>query len=126
MTKFSKLTGILSLQTDPEDECYGKLLWCGKRIVSEWASENLGDTFGTKKMVSLRYWTSDREEPDDAIKQRALENILGVAHADYGARYSELTGYLWTDEVFKVGGHDMISRLTTDVGKYLLLEMEVH
>ncbi|MNJ80064.1 hypothetical protein D3C77_783070 [compost metagenome] len=51
---------------------------------------------------------------------------MGFCDVGYGARYSELTGYLWTDEYLKVGGHDIIEELRSYVGKWLILEIEVH
>lgn len=94
------------------------VLRCGNKIVAEWAESFNG------KQITLHYWISYRKEPDEAIKHRALEQILGVAQAEYRVEYSEITGYLWTDENFKVGGHDMIERLRSHIGKYLLLEAE--
>jgi hypothetical protein len=96
------------------------ILFCGDECVAEWAEEKLEG-----KQITLRWWAADREEPDEAIKRRALEQVMGKVDVEWGARYSEVTGYLWTDEEFKVGGHDMIARLKSDVGKYLLLEAEV-
>jgi hypothetical protein len=111
------LTGQLTLRSVGEAD---DILHCGPEVVTEWAEMLTG------KQVSLRWWISNICESDEAIKQRALEQVLGRADIEWGARYSAVTGYLWTDEKLKVGGHDMIDRLKSDVGKYLLLEVEVH
>jgi hypothetical protein len=41
-------------------------------------------------------------------------------------RYSETTGYLWTDEKLQVGGHDLIEELSGSAGKFLIFEADVH
>jgi|ERR1700760_1779856 len=112
-----RLAGRLSVHDSGESS---DILHCGSRVVAEWAEEFSGC------QISLRYWIADSEQEDDAIKTRAVEQIMGRADVDWGARYSEVTGYLWTDEDFKVGGHNMIKELTVHNGKYLLLEVEVH
>jgi hypothetical protein len=114
-----KLRGYLALTEDYNGH---QTLWCGDDIVSEWAD----DIMPYRKQVSIRYWTSEKELDDDAIKQKAVEEILGLIDAKYRARFSEVTGYLWTDENFKVGGHDMLARLTSEIPRFLLLEMTVH
>jgi hypothetical protein len=79
------------------------------------------------KCISVRYWTSDEplgsvEEADALIAHIAL----GGADIKYSAHYSEETGFLWCDEDFKVGGHDLIEEVSSFIGKYLLMEVLVH
>ena len=112
-----RLAGELNVHDDGESP---DVLFCGDDNVAEWAEQF------TRQQISLHYWISDREESDDAIKQRAVEQIIGLVDAEWDVAYSEITGYLWTDSKFKVGGHDMLDRLQGETGKYLLLEVEVH
>jgi hypothetical protein len=112
-----RLAGMLGIRKTEEGE---EVLRCGNKIVAEWAADGFNG-----KQITLHYWISDRKETDAAIKHCALEQILGAAQALYRVEYSEITGYLWTDENFRVGGHDMIERLRSHIGKYLLLEVEV-
>ena len=114
-----RLAGELSIREWGEGD--HETLYCGDVIVAEWAEENLEG-----RQITLRWWIADREEPDNTIKREALEQAMGKADITWGSAYSEVTGYLWTDEEFKVGGHDMIARLKSDVDKYLLLEVDVH
>lgn len=142
------LTG--HLETRDWGEGPHKTLYCGDIIVAEWAIDNIGDgdsleahiwdtrylpkeeadrltrEYPHNKWVSVRYWIADKQESIEAIKQRAIEQLYGAVKADWGSRYSEITGYLWTDEDFQVGGHDMIGRLTSEIGKYLVLEIDMH
>lgn len=109
------LEGRLAIHDDGDAS---DVLWCGGAKVADWAQRLAGKT------VTVRYWTSPLKLAPDEMKKAALLTQLGVADADYSHRYSELTGYLWTDEKFTVGGHDMLERLRSDNDKYLLLEAE--
>jgi hypothetical protein len=51
------------------------------------------------------------------------DEMLGEGDATFGARYSEDTGYLWTDEELNVGGHDLLGELESHEGRYCLLEI---
>lgn len=72
--------------------------------------------------LSVRYVISDEEIKGD-INEAVLKIIFGVGDADYHARYSEETGYLWTDEKLNVGGHDLLNQLIGSIGKYLVMEI---
>ena len=50
--------------------------------------------------------------------------VMGDANVDLQSRYSEITGYLWTDEDLNVGGHDLLAELKGHVGKWLIMEVE--
>lgn len=79
-----------------------------------------------RKQVTIRYWVCGQKCTQDEATDYFLRSVMGFCEADFGARYSELTGYLWTDEYLKVGGHDIIEELRSNVGKWLILEIEVH
>jgi hypothetical protein len=95
------------------------VLFIGHYCVAEWAAETFAD-----REVTVRYWSSAAELPEDDLKRLAVETILGQVDARYDAQYSEVTGYLWTDADFNVGGHDMLARLKSELGRYVLLEVE--
>lgn len=99
--------------------------YSGRRYDCEPLAE-LAERFNGK-CISVRYWTSDEqlesvEEADALIAHIAL----GGADAKYNANYSDETGFLWCDEDFKVGGHDLIEEMSSFIGKYLLMEVLVH
>ena len=78
-------------------------------------------------VVTVRYWISSNplktvEEADT----QTLEQVYGALDAEIEHRYSDITGYLWTDEHFKVGGHDLIPILEAEENYYLLMEVTVH
>ena len=112
----------LKLEGKLSENSYGEadgILFCGSEPVAQWAYERVP----RDEPVSVRYWLTDREVTLEEAQREAVEQILGKTDIDWGAHYSELTGYLWTDEEFKVGGHDMIERLRSALGKYLHLEV---
>ena len=78
---------------------------------------------------SVRYFISDVERHGDEWTAALLQHIYGDAEIEYQAAFSEITGYLWTDENFMVGGHDLLAELKSAVGggkKWLRLEITMH
>jgi hypothetical protein len=77
------------------------------------------------KNVNIRYWITDKEATKEEAKADFIESISGKAETDYGSRYSDYTGYLWTDEECKIGGHDLIEEIKANKGKWLHLEIDI-
>jgi hypothetical protein len=78
------------------------------------------------KTVTVRYWTSKEEKPIEELESNQIKILFGDFDADYSDAYSEITGYLWTDEWLNVGGHNLLDELKTFMGKYLFLQIEIH
>jgi hypothetical protein len=78
------------------------------------------------QQVTVRYWITDKPcSREEAIEDHARQ-VIGLAATEFRAVYSETTGYLWTYEKCKIGGHDLIEELKDSAGKWLILEIEVH
>lgn len=73
--------------------------------------------------LSVRYWTAEATRSDEDMIEGAIREILGAGEAEFKHAYSDITGYLWTDEDIKVGGHDLLAELTDQEGRYCLLEI---
>ena len=73
--------------------------------------------------LSVRYWTAEIPRSDDDMITGTLRELDGEGDVEYCHRYSEITGYLWTDEDIKIGGHDLLAELRAQVGRYCLLEI---
>ena len=73
--------------------------------------------------LSVRYWTAEKARDDRAMAEGALRELLGEGEAEFRHAYSEITGYLWTDEEITVGGHDLLAELGSQAGRYCLLEI---
>ena len=72
-------------------------------------------------LLSVSYHICNKECTLEEAHNDFIGMITGIGEAEYCVRYSEMTGYLWTDQELKVGGHDLIKELTTYTGKYLIL-----
>lgn len=82
--------------------------------------------FMHRKNVTVRYWVTDTECSIDQASEDFLATVMGRAEVKYGAQYSELTGYLWTDEDLIVGGHDLLKELKSYKDKWLILQLEIN
>jgi hypothetical protein len=78
------------------------------------------------EMVTVRYYISDKEATEEELREDFLINTLyGNLESEYGARYSEITGYLWTDDELNIGGHSLLDELESYDGKYICLIVEI-
>jgi len=78
-----------------------------------------------KKQVNVKYWISDTEITEEKAVDITVREAEGLCEANYCDRYSEYTGYLWTDEDLMIGGHDLIREFNECIGKWLRLEIEI-
>lgn len=78
------------------------------------------------KQVTVRYWISDKEKTKQELIKSCLYNLLGVVNAQYRDSYSEITGYLWTDENLYIGGHDLLEEIRNHKDEFIYLEVDVH
>jgi len=75
--------------------------------------------------VTVRYWIVDNKCTRDEAVEAAMLIVMGAIDVDIYSRYSEMTGYLWTNEDLNVGGHDLLEELKSNVGKWLIMEVEL-
>lgn len=85
--------------------------------------------------LSVRYGISPHEVKNiGEIQMKVLERIEGITakgrrfleagqRVRYEHAYSEITGYLWTNEDLIVGGHDLIAELRTYQGQFAVIEI---
>ncbi len=100
-----KCLAVLDLKTSVDDI-----------ILYEWFNDHL-----VGKCVTVRYYVCDKEMSVDEALEAFLGKLYGAVDTEYGAVYSETTGYLWFDDKFSVGGHNLRDELVSYVGKYLIL-----
>lgn len=77
------------------------------------------------KFASVRFVIGSSPIDPTKVEETIIESIYGNAKGEYNHHYSDYTGYLWTDEGFKVGGHDVPKILTANKGKYIHMEIEL-
>lgn len=80
----------------------------------------------SRKTVTVRYWSCSQPCTKKEASEEAVVSCMGKGDYAFGAVYSEMTGYLWTDEELNIGGHNLISELSSHEGRYLIVEVEVH
>lgn len=125
LSKFGDANSILSIIENYKILPNGTIL-----CVADGTNEPLAEILYYKiarKKVTVRYWISDTPATKEELKEDFIVKSLGgVANCKYGSHYSELTGYLWTDEELKIGGHDLLNELKSFKDKWIILEIEVH
>ncbi len=77
------------------------------------------------KYVSARYYITNKQCTVTEAEESFIKWLVGEVETDVGAHYSEITGYLWTDEEINIGGHDLINELHGYLGKYLILIIDI-
>lgn len=73
--------------------------------------------------TTVRYFVTDREVSKAELEEDLVRVVTGAGESKYCMYYSEYTGYLWTDEKLKVGGHDLMEELRGMMGKWLWMEV---
>jgi len=99
--------------------CEGDYLTIGDVSLSEYFEDNLSG-----RTVSARYWIADKEMPYNELLKSHIKQLYGDADYNHGVAYSEYTGYLWTDDEAKIGGHDLVEELDSHDKKYCYLEID--
>lgn len=117
--KLIEYSGLLSLHSYGESEDVLFLSTLGNPLADELADEI------SEKTVTVRYWITDTETTKEEATEEFMAMLMGSAFARFQAYYSEITGYLWTDEDLTIGGHDLMDELKSSAGKWLILEIEV-
>lgn len=77
-----------------------------------------------RKRVTIYYYISSVPLSRDQMDYELAKICIGFAEANYEMVYTEYTGYIWTTELLKVGGHDLIEELGSHIGKYLHLVVD--
>lgn len=73
--------------------------------------------------LSVNYYITDEPYPQEDLQEQWLRHVLGDSDVKFHIAWSEITGYLWTDEDIMVGGHDLLAELVSNDGKFIHLEI---
>lgn len=76
--------------------------------------------------ASIQMFTGDTPINLNQIDETKIVSMEGDVESEYYHQYSDLTGYLWTDEGFKAGGHDIPQILKSHNGEYIHMEIELY
>lgn len=114
---------------DTADDCWSIHLqdedieeegWKDHYVLAGKIAEDM-DHYG--EYLSVRYTVTEIRDTLGNALEKFIQYLSGVGEAEHVPRYSETTGYLWTDENLKVGGHDLLEEIRSYLGKYLNLEI---
>ena len=78
------------------------------------------------KYLTVRYFISNIKMSKEQANENLNRTVMGETDAKIKSRYSDITGYLWTDEELNVGGHDLIGELYNCKDKYMIMEIEFY
>lgn len=91
--------------------------------VAEWLADFNG------QQVSVQFAFSDQPIDPERIEEAAVHAATGVLRSEYSVVWSEITGYLWTDEEGVVtnaedgGSHDLVAIFEAHKGEYGYLSL---
>lgn len=99
-----------------------------KEVVGEFPfSKELEERMGwSNKYASIQMLTGNTPIDVDHIDETKIVSMEGDVESEYFHHYSDYTGYLWTDEEFKCGGHDLLQILKSHIGEYIHIEIELY
>ena len=133
MTSTLVLQGILcNLTTADEEGVLGILLTVPTQGgYSQWSVVSLASMadcgyWSRDCWASVSYYLADRVMSEDELQESHLQVLFGNTKVRHGAHYSEMSGYLWTDDDFIVGGHNLIKEWKNSLGRFLYLKAEFH
>lgn len=78
------------------------------------------------KLVTLSYYISKEDLSEKEMLEKTVGIYAGALHARYQEHYSEITGYLWTDDELNVGNHNVIDIVSQHEGKFIQLNLTIH
>lgn len=119
-SRIETYSGMLEERTYGEDDYV--LFLSGSKVP---LAEIIGDAIGGKQ-VTARYWITNQPCTKEEANEEFMKQVMGLADAKYDVHYSDITGFLWADEECNIGGHDLIEELKGEIGKHLILEIEIH
>ncbi len=114
-----------------EIEVIGKLRegeWQQKLHIGEYTLDDIAGFVNCKflqnEIVHISYMFSKKELSKEEFLENRLKTIFGSVDIDSNDIYgSEWTGYMWTDEQFQVGRHDLLDELESHLGSYCYLKI---
>lgn len=115
-----------------ELEYIGKLDMCyymnGGFIIGDRPFEEICDEieayFGRYEIIHVSYFISDTKLTKKEFLDNRLKTVFGAMDLEcVDVHGSEWTGYMWTDQKFKIGGHNLLEEFNSHDGKYCYLKI---
>lgn len=72
----------------------------------------LDDIVGwSRDILTFQYHISSEPLGFYELEEHMIKTAMGATRATFSHAYSDLTGYLWTNEAIDVGGHDLLKEI---------------
>lgn len=98
-----------------EDEARGQIILA--EVLKEGLDEAQAAVASRRDLVcQASYYITNRVIAWDTLEVDRIRMVMGDPTADFRHVYSDLTGYLWTEEQFVVNGHDIIEEIYQKAG----------
>ena len=108
--------------------------WGFVELEERWLSSQIQeDVYKYGDKVNLRYWITDiKPYSRDHLNQYVVDTYYGIVHAEGEMYYSDVTGYLWTEDKIELRNRDIsigtsrniVDELESFVDHYCTLEIE--
>ena len=118
---------------DPEQPDHKNNIPLAQRVIVALGGTSWDNSI--KRTVRVGYLTSDQSFPATEFDEKLATIQMGLMEAAYRETWSEVTGYLWTDEHLGFngngeygtweGGHDIIAELRSHTGRWCHLVIDV-
>lgn len=96
----------------------------GRYLTVRWAIANQPVTLEESAMHVLSMLDGVEQDGLAIIDGGDLYHWEDDTAVKYFTAYSEITGYLWTEENLQIGGHDMLAILRENEGRFLVMEID--
>ena len=71
----------------------------------------LEDLMDWKNILTLQWHMSTKPMGFYELEENLVKTAMGVVRIDFYHSYSDLTGYLWTNEKIEIAGHDVLGEI---------------
>jgi hypothetical protein len=93
-------------------------------------SEVIEKLMGWNNIATFQWHIASEPKSFYELEEALVKTSMGEVDASFYHSYSDLTGYLWTNEEIKVGGHDLLGEIIQTMNslpsgpKYLAMRVE--
>lgn len=84
---------------------------------------------GWRDIVTFQFHISSEPKTFYELEENLVKTVMGKVDSHFYHSYSDLTGYLWTNEKLEIGEHDVLSEIQSHMNqgtgsKYIALRVE--
>lgn len=66
-----------------------------------------------REVLTFQFHVASEPFSFHQLEQELVKTAMGEVRSEFRHAYSDLTGYLWTTEELKVGGHDLLEEINS-------------